>query len=118
MGAAGPDQIFSCRTCGNRVYGPERVGALVAQYEAAVQASLVAEKERQRLLAIEAEAERLELGRKREVARILSSAKCAWPPCPNDHTMTSKYCSRTCTVKNAHARDKARRQSLKSASTP
>jgi hypothetical protein len=125
MGSAA-DQIFQCRTCGTRVYGPEKVQALVSAHLDAVQAQrereqrlLEAEREylrdqeRRRLEELQREADRLELGRKRAEAEILAAAKCAWPPCPNDHTMTSRYCSRKCTVKNAHAREKQRREEAK-----
>ena len=120
------DLIFHCRTCGLRVYGPEKVNALVAQHSAAVQAArereerLLAEErehqaqqERLRLERLALEAERLELGRKREEQKIMAAAKCAWPPCLNDHTMTSKYCSRVCKDRNAHANEKARKKAQK-----
>lgn len=122
------DLIFSCRTCGLRAYGPDKVNALVAQHAAAVQAAhereerflaeeraQLAAQERRRLEELAREADRLELGRKREEAKIFAAAKCAWPPCPNDHTMTSKYCSRLCKDRNAHANEKARKRAAKSA---
>ena len=125
MGIA-EDLIFSCRTCGMRVYGPEKVNALVAQHQASVQAvrereerllaeekENIAAQQRRRLEELAREAERLELGRKREEAKIFAAAKCAWPPCPNDHTMTSKYCSRVCKDRNAHANEKARKMAQK-----
>ena len=125
MGIA-EDLIFSCRTCGMRVYGPEKVNALVAQHQAAVQAvrereerllaeekENIAAQERLRLERLALEAERLELGRKREEQKIMAAAKCAWPPCLNDHTMTSKYCSRVCKDRNAHANEKARKKAQK-----
>ena len=34
---------------------------------------------------------------------------CAWPPCENRAREKSKYCSRSCTVKVAHRRDKLRK---------
>jgi hypothetical protein len=109
-----------------RVYGPEKVNALVAQHQASVQAvrereerllaeekENIAAQQRRRLEELAREAERLELGRKREEAKIFAAAKCAWPPCPNDHTMTSKYCSRVCKDRNAHANEKARKMAQK-----
>jgi len=130
-----PDMIFHCVTCGTRVYGPIKVKALVAEFEAAVQAATAIEERRKeeelRWLDAQAEAERK---RKDEEARIeaertsalkkaarraalereiLRNAKCAWPPCPNDHTMSSRYCSRTCSNKNAHAREKAKKEATK-----
>ena len=42
--------------------------------------------------------------------------KCAWPPCEKRSRETSKYCSRKCTVKVAHRRDRLRRKKLKQAS--
>ena len=139
MGVAA-DMIFHCRTCGTRIYGPEKVQALVAAHRAAVQA----EKEREeRLLAEERrwaaerearraaeEAERLaaekaardaarrEARRKAEEVKILAAAKCAWPPCPNDHTMSSRYCSRQCSNRNAHAREKAKKEAAKPPTPP
>jgi hypothetical protein len=129
--------IFHCVTCGTRVYGPIKVKALVAEFEAAVQAATAIEERRKeeelRWLDAQAEAERK---RKDEEARIeaertsalkkaarraalereiLRNAKCAWPPCPNDHTTTSLYCSRTCSNKNAHAREKAKQLAAKAA---
>ena len=125
MGVA-EDLIFHCRTCGLRVYGPEKVNALVAQHKAVVQAvrdreerllaeekQHRAEQERLRLEKLAQEAERLELGRKREEDKIMAAAKCAWPPCKNDHTMTSKYCSRLCKDRNAHANEKARKKAAR-----
>lgn len=120
MGVA-EDLIFSCRTCGLRVYGPEKVNALVAQHAAVVQAArereerLLAE-ERAHLARLEA-AEAAEARRKEGEAKILAAAKCAWPPCQNDHTMTSKYCSRLCKDRNAHANEKARKRAAKLART-
>ena len=35
---------------------------------------------------------------------------CAWPPCTKRARAKSKYCSRTCTVRVAHRRDKLRKQ--------
>ena len=87
-----PDQIFSCYTCGKRVYGVEAVTALVNAEQAKVQ-----------------EAQRAAEAAKAAAAAAAAEAKCAWPPCPNDHTPTSKYCSRTCNDRNAHARAKARK---------
>lgn len=118
------DLIFSCRTCGLRAYGPEKVNALVAQHAAAVQAArdreeLLLQEERAHRAKLEAEAA-AEARRKDGEAKILAAAKCAWPPCPNDHTMTSKYCSRVCKDRNAHANEKARKKAAKSgrASSP
>jgi hypothetical protein len=36
-------------------------------------------------------------------------ASCAWPPCEGRRRTNSKYCSRECTVKVAHRRDKLRK---------
>ena len=132
---AGADMIFHCRTCGTRIYGPEKVQALVAAHQAAVQAAQEREEKRKeeerRWLELQAEAERIqkeaaakaakaaadaarrEARRKAAEAEIMSKAKCAWPPCQNDHTMTSRYCSRTCSNKNAHAREKAKKEASK-----
>lgn len=104
------DLVFSCITCGKRVYGVEQVKALVAEHEERVQAALAAAREvEERLLAEER--------RRAAEASIFAAAKCAWPPCPNDHTMSSKYCSRTCNDRNAHHRAK-QRKALKKAGTP
>lgn len=35
---------------------------------------------------------------------------CAWPPCENRARPNSKYCSRKCTVRVAHRRDKLRKK--------
>lgn len=130
-----PDEILVCATCGTRVYGRERVEPL----RQAVMAALLAEEERkqeerrafERALEAErreraagekaaAEAAAAEAARKKRLARaaaleaeILQNAKCAWLSCENDHTMTSKYCSRTCSDRNAHARAKERRLAAK-----
>jgi hypothetical protein len=119
-----PDMIFHCRTCGTRIYGPEKVKGLVAAHAAAVQAAAereqkrleedrrwLREKEEQELAEKKAkEAERKKALRAAAMEKeILAAAKCAWPPCPNDHTMTSKYCSRVCSNKNAHARAKSKK---------
>lgn len=125
---SGPDMIFHCRTCGTRIYGPEKVQALVAAHKAAVQAVFDREEKRKeeerRWLEAAAEAERKEkdeearaakaaaeaarkAARKKALeAEILRNAKCAWPPCPNDHTMTSRYCSKTCRDRASKARQK------------
>ena len=119
-----PDMIFHCMTCGTRIYGPEKVNALVAAHQATVQAEQEREKqrveeERRRIAEELAEQKRAETARRQAARRaaveaeILKNAKCAWPPCPNDHTMTSKYCSRTCNNKNAHAKEKAKKEAAK-----
>ena len=132
------DEVLICVTCGTRVYGPERVGPL-RDAELARQRReeerLAVDREMLRL-AIEAEQKAAEAARKAEEeaqikrqeeqaqqkkaarraaleAEILRNAKCAWPPCENDHTMTSRYCSRTCSNKNAHAREKAKKEAAK-----
>jgi hypothetical protein len=92
-----PDQIFSCYKCGKRVYGTDPVNALVAAHEA-------------KLLELKAAADRALQAAREEEARK-AQLKCAWPECPNDHTASSKYCSRTCSDKNAHSRAKARKLS-------
>ena len=129
------DEVLSCSICGTRVYGPERVGALLAAEEARLQAiedernaeSLAARKaeeaehrrQKKELERVAAEAAKQEAARKKAAylaameADIYARAKCRWPPCPNDHTTTSLYCSRTCSNKNAHAREKAKQQAAK-----
>lgn len=131
------DEVLSCSICGTRVYGPERVGALLAAEEARLQAiedernavSLAAKKaeeaeqrrQKKELERAAAEAAKQEAARKKAAylaameADIYARAKCRWPPCPNDHTTTSLYCSRTCSNKNAHAREKAKQQAEKAA---
>ena len=124
-----PDEILVCTTCGMRVYGRDRVGALRQQVEAAARreeeiraaerAALLAAAQRERA---EREDEQKRAAAIRRAARIeaeiLRNAKCAWPPCENDHTMTSRYCSRTCSNKNAHAREKAKKEAAKTAGQP
>ena len=131
------DEVLSCSICGTRVYGPERVGALLAAEEARLQAiedernaeSLAAKKaeeaeqrrQKKELERVAAEAAKQEAARKKAAyleameADIYARAKCRWAPCPNDHTTTSLYCSRTCSNKNAHAREKAKQQAAKAA---
>lgn len=131
------DEVLSCSICGTRVYGPERVGALLAAEEARLKAiedernavSLAAKKaeeaeqrrQKKELERAAAEAAKQEAARKKAAylaameADIYARAKCRWPPCPNDHTTTSLYCSRTCSNKNAHAREKAKQQAAKAA---
>lgn len=126
---AGPDMIFHCRTCGTRVYGPEKVKALVAAHQTAVQAARDREEKRReeerRWLQAAADAERKikeeevraakaaseaarRVERKKALEReILAKAKCAWPPCTKDHTMTSRYCSKSCRDKVSKAKKKA-----------
>jgi len=96
-----PDQIFACYKCGKRVYGADAVNALVA-----------ADKTRLEQLQRAKEAE---AAAKAAAAALEAQKKCAWAPCPNDHTPTSKYCSRTCSDRNAHAREKARKASRSTA---
>lgn len=64
-------------------------------------------------------AKREEARRLEEEARqaILAQAKCAWPPCKNDHTSTSKYCSRSCNNNSARARHKERKAALKASAS-
>lgn len=131
---AGADMIFHCRTCGTRVYGPEKVQALVAAHATAVQAAREREEKRKeeerRWLDLQLEAERKkqeaeELARKKawEAARrearrkaaeaeILAAARCAWPACTKDHTMTSRYCSKTCRDRASKERQKKARAAL------
>jgi hypothetical protein len=90
-----PDQIFTCYTCGKRVYGAEAVTALLAAEQTKInEAKKVAEDTARKA---------------REAKAAVLQKKCAWPPCWNDHTSSSKYCSRTCSDKYAHARDKERK---------
>jgi hypothetical protein len=81
------DHILGCRKCGHRTYGTEKIRELQAKADA--------------------EHEALQ-ARQKEEAAALESVKCAWRTCKNPHTPTSKYCSRTCSNKNAHAREAAR----------
>jgi hypothetical protein len=126
------DEVLSCSICGTRVYGPERVGALLAAEEARLQAiedernaeSLAAKKaeeaeqrrRKKELERVAAEEAKQEAARNKAAylaaieAYIYARAKCRWAPCPNDHTTTSLYCSRTCSNKNAHAREKAKKK--------
>ena len=125
----GADKIFHCRTCGTRIYGPEKVNALVAAHEAIVQAARVREEksqaEEKRWVAMHAaaertrqeeeakaakaaaDAERRRERRRAETERILAAAKCGWPPCKKDHTMTSRYCSKLCRDRVSKAKQKA-----------
>ena len=99
-----PDQIFSCNTCGKRVYGEEAVRALVVAEQQKVIAAMRAAEEAARRLQEEQEAAR--------------NKKCAWSECTNEHTSSSKYCSRTCSDKNAHAREKQRKLASTAAAPP
>ena len=140
------DEVLSCSVCGTRVYGPERVGALLEAETARLKAiedernaesiaakkAEEAEKRRQKkekarvaeeaakaAAEAAAEAAQQEAARKKAAylaameADIYARAKCRWAPCPNDHTTTSLYCSRTCSNKNAHAREKAKQLAAK-----
>jgi len=99
------DEVFSCRTCGTRVYGPDKVGELVSRHQAAVQAGREREEaDALRLRLLEEEARRLELIKEEPPP----PPKCAWPPCPNPVRVNSKYCGRTCSDRNAHSRAKER----------
>ena len=131
------DEVLSCTVCGTRVYGPERVDALRVAETARLKAiederdavliaarkAEEAEKRRQKkeLERVAAEAAIAEVARKKAAylaameADIYARAKCRWPPCQNDHTTTSLYCSRTCSNKNAHAREKAKQRAVKAA---
>ena len=129
------DEVLSCTVCGTRVYGPKRVDALRVAETARLKAiederdavliatrkADEAEKRRQKkeLERVAAEAAKAEAARKKAAylaameADIYARAKCRWAPCPNDHTTTSLYCSRTCSNKNAHAREKAKQLAAK-----
>ena len=129
------DEVLSCTVCGTRVYGPERVDALRVAEAARLKAiederdavliaarkAKEAEKRRQKkeLERVAAEAAKAEAARKKAAylaameADIYARAKCRWASCPNDHTTTSLYCSRTCSNKNAHAREKAKQLAAK-----
>ena len=129
------DEVLSCTVCGTRVYGPERVDALRVAEAARLKAiederdavliaarkAEEAEKRRQKkeLERVAAEAAKAEAARKKAAylaameADIYARAKCRWASCPNDHTTTSLYCSRTCSNKNAHAREKAKQLAAK-----
>ena len=131
------DEVLSCTVCGTRVYGPERVDALRVAETARLKAiederdavliaarkAEEAEKRRQKkeLERVAAEAAKAEAARKKAAylaameADIYARAKCRWASCPNDHTTTSLYCSRTCSNKNAHAREKAKQLAAKAA---
>jgi len=47
------------------------------------------------------------------VVKTPSTSQCAWSGCSNPNTGTSQYCSRTCSNKNAHARQAERRRNSK-----
>lgn len=99
-----PDQIFSCTTCGKRVYGEAAVLALIGAEQAKVSAARQAAEETARRL--------------REEQEAALQKKCAWPECEKEHTPTSKYCSRTCSDKNAHARAKERKAAAAFSAVP
>jgi hypothetical protein len=103
----------------------EEKRALEAREEAKCAAEAEREaKKREQILRLAEE----ELRLKREEARLsaresailpveevdpAARLKCQWPPCANTPTPSSKYCSRTCNNKNAHAREKARKEAGK-----
>lgn len=108
------DVVLVCNPCGHRVYGIDKIRELDTKRELEARAAREAEEARLREEAARAAEE---AKRARILEEIMQNAKCAWPPCPNDHTMSSKYCSRTCNDKNAHARAKARREQQRLAMT-
>ena len=132
------DEVLVCLTCGTRVYGTEQVAVLrkaaaehIIRQEARAasdraEAKAAAEAERAAKQELRLAEEELRL--KREAARLASREaaspsvveldpaarlKCQWPTCANAPTPSSKYCSRTCNNKNAHAKEKARKAAAK-----
>lgn len=137
------ETLMGCVTCGWRLYGSKEVQEYIYAYNekqilADEQDRLAREAEASRLEAERIERERLlreaEASRREEerlrlaqqvridpdlllpIAVILGIRKCGWPPCENEATENSKYCSRTCTVRVAHRREKLRKAQRKAAS--
>ena len=122
-------------TCGTRVYGRERVAPLreavlaaarreqrrrdeeYADLDRAIEAERAVRAAAEKAAAAasaKAEAKRKASERRAAIeAEILRKARCAWSECERDHTTTSVYCSRTCSNKNAHAREKAKKAAAK-----
>jgi hypothetical protein len=80
--------------------------------ELAARRAQAEEEARLREEAARAEAEALRL-----LEEKLRAELCAWPSCPNARAINSKYCSRTCNNKNAHARSKAQRMQVQLTAT-
>jgi len=93
--------ILSCFTCGNRVYGEDKVLDLYAK----------ATKKEVEVAAFRAEELALRELELREQRAKYGNSRCAWIRCGQPKRSTSKYCSRSCSNKNARNNYEKRRAS-------
>jgi len=97
------DRIFACM-CGKRLYGE----AIREEYDrqwGAAEARLEEVRARRRRRAVERKKARKEAEEKAHLAE-----QCAWKDCKNRARSSSKYCSRTCSNRNARHRHKVRKK--------
>ena len=113
------DAVLHCRCCGYRIYGPVAIAyterVLKAQEAAAKALRLeqrrIAAEEARRKAELERQRLALEVIRERQRLEPLKRAReslCAWEGCGNKARNTSKYCSRSCSNKNARERHRKR----------
>lgn len=100
------DAVLHCRCCGYRLHG----AIAIAYTERVLKEKEKAAKELrlgQRRKAAE-EARRKEEQRQLEQSQRSCESLCAWEGCEKEARSTSKYCSRSCSNKNARARHRKR----------
>jgi hypothetical protein len=113
------DRIFACM-CGKRLYGEaireeydrqwEAVEAQLKKEERARRQQRESERKQQtEAVAVAVEEARLVEEEQRCQAGLLL-AECAWKDCKNEARSISKYCSRTCSNRNARHRYKVRKK--------
>ena len=104
------DAVLHCRCCGHRLYG-----GVAMRYAERLLGEAKKERRRRVLEKARIKAEQAaEQAALREQQRVeilrQRGSLCAWGGCRVESRPTSKYCSRTCSNKNAHSRHKRRLQ--------
>lgn len=124
---------FKCYTCGSVKYGDAAIRGVFEPLLKAWETAQIEEKAAQERLAVLLQEERERVLREREAALLAEEARlarkeaerarrkeqkcaagtlCAMAGCGNRALLKSKYCSRACSNRNAHARAKGRQALL------
>ena len=119
------DQCMTCHICGTQRYGTENIQQLFLaqqnewQLEQMEEERLAIALRDKRIAHYRAEQAKKEKERlapfvvPTPIPIIALQDKCAWADCSSTRSSKSKYCSRACSNKNAHARERERKSQLK-----